>query len=245
MSRVSGAASGASKGYQVGGGYGAIAGGILGFVAGGKEAKAQARFIEEQKKAIAARNKAVIVETSRQIGELNRQRTIASLQTTEAIAHYKRKAGAEKGSARAAIASADTIGTAAIYMQAETERQLQEAKAMSEFNLETTQENINASAQTLINQALNQYTGLEGIASQLEQQASSEAMEILGAAGDFMGSYMQKNPNAFDSKEDIKMNYSTASGDGKFSTADFTNKNYSGSFSGMSSSTGKSGGWIK
>ena len=247
MSKASGAASGAQKGYQVGGGWGALAGAVIGFVAGGKEERAQKRFLEDQKKAIEARNKAVMLETSRNIAEFNRQRTLASLQTTEALAHYKRQAGAQTGSMRAAIATADNIGTASLYMQADVERQRAEAEAMAEFNLETTQENINAQAQTLINQALNAYTGLEGIASMLDQQAASEAMSILGSAGDFMGDYMQKNPDAFKSKSETtqQFNYNTNTGNGKFSTADFTSgKNYSGSF-GFSSSTGKSGGWTK
>ena len=230
---------------------GMVAGGGLGlnYITSRKNRKQVAAQLEAQKKAVEAKNKAVLLETSRQIGEMNRQRSIASLQTTEALAHYKRQAGSQTGSMRAAIATADNIGTASLYMQADIERQRAEAEAMSEFNLETTQENINSQAQSMINNSLSSYTGFEFMESTWNQVANAEQQQ-------FVDTMMQAATQGMSGSKPIEQDdggglFSQPAApivDGTkqtFSTSSFTTpKNYSGSF-GFSSGTGKSGGWIK
>ena len=235
--------SGATGGMVAGGGL------SLNYITSRKNRKQVAAQLEAQKKAVEAKNKAVLLETSRQIGEMNRQRSIASLQTTEALAHYKRQAGSQTGSMRAAIATADNIGTASLYMQADIERQRAEAEAMSEFNLETTQENINSQAQSMINNSLSSYTGFEFMESTWNQVANAEQQQ-------FVDTMMQAATQGMSGSKPIEQGsaggmFSQSAApivDGTkqtFSTSSFTApRNYSGSF-GFSSGTGKSGGWIK
>jgi hypothetical protein len=149
------------------------------------------RSVLNQKKAITeSRNKAMIVESSRQVSEFNRQRSIASLQTTEALAHYKRKASAEKGKLKAAIAASDTIGSAALFAIADVERTNAEAKAMALYNLGTTQDNINSMATSMLNNTLSQYQGFEFLESTWNDVAGKEKQAFIETAMSFANSKM-------------------------------------------------------
>ena len=183
---------GASQGAKMGamfGPWGMAIGGILGAFTGNSQAKQEAKALKEmyqaQLKAIQKANDANLAEQRRVTNEINRQRTTATIATSQALFHYDRQATGQQGNVKQQIAAADQKGSAAIMMEAEIIRAEEEAKAVALRNLETTQENLNANVASLANQTLasRQDAGhLAGMFSSMEESAG----DIFGALGGMM-----------------------------------------------------------
>ena len=178
---------GVSQGAQIGskfGPWGMTIGGIVGGLFGNNQAKKEAKALQElyqaQLKAIQKANDANLAEQRRVTNEINRQRTTASIATSQALFHYDKQATSEQGNVKQQIAAADQRGSAALMLEAEIIRAEEEAKAISLRNLETTQENLNANVAALANQTLasRQDAGhLAGMFSSMEESAE----DIFGA----------------------------------------------------------------
>lgn len=128
------------------------------------------------------RNKAVLAETARNIGELNRQRTVLNMQTNQALFHTGQSADATRSDLSVLQGVTDSIGSTSRVLLSDVERQESEAKAVTIQNLETEQFNLNASLDTMINSGISQYTGMKYGAS---SQANREIMgKLLGTSID-------------------------------------------------------------
>ena len=172
---------GASQGAKIGskfGPWGMAIGGVLGGLFGNNQAKKEAKALQElyqaQLKAIQKANDANLAEQRRVTNEINRQRTTATIATSQALFHYDKQATSEQGNVKQQIAAADQRGSAALMLEAEIIRAEEEAKAISFRNLETTQENLNANVASLANQTLasrHDAGHLAGMFSSMEESA--------------------------------------------------------------------------
>ena len=131
--------------------------GLLGGLANKKAAK-QAQ--EDYNRMARERNKAVLAETARNIGELNRQRTVLNMQTNQALFHTGQSADTARSDLSVLQGVTDSIGSTSQVLLSDVERQESEAKAVTLQNLETEQFNLNASLDTMINSGISQYTGM-------------------------------------------------------------------------------------
>lgn len=128
------------------------------------------------------RNKAVLAETARNIGELNRQRTVLNMQTNQALFHTGQSADTARSDLSMLQGVTDSIGSTSQVLLSDVERQEAEAKAVTMQNLETEQFNLNASLDTLVNSSISQYSGIKYGAS---SQANREIMgKLLGTSID-------------------------------------------------------------
>lgn len=128
------------------------------------------------------RNKAVLAETARNIGELNRQRTVLNMQTNQALFHTGQSADTARSDLSVLQGVTDSIGSTSQVLLSDVERQEAEAKAVVVQNLETEQFNLNASLDTLVNSSISQYSGIKYGAS---SQANREIMgKLLGTSID-------------------------------------------------------------
>ena len=128
------------------------------------------------------RNKAVLAETARNIGELNRQRTVLNMQTNQALFHTGQSADTARSDLSVLQGVTDSIGSTSQVLLSDVERQEAEAKAVVVQNLETEQFNLNASLDTLVNSSISQYSDIKYGAS---SQANREIMgKILGTSID-------------------------------------------------------------
>lgn len=153
--------------------------GLLGGLANKKAAK-QAQ--EDYNRMARERNKAVLAETARNIGELNRQRTVLNMQTNQALFHTGQSADTARSDLSVLQGVTDSIGSTSQVLLSDVERQESEAKAVTIQNLETEQFNLNASLDTMINSGISQYTDMKYGAS---SQANREIMgKLLGTSID-------------------------------------------------------------
>ena len=162
-----------------------------------KTAKAQ----EQAANAMAReRNLAILKETARNIGEVNRQRTVLNMQTNQALFHTGQSADTARSDLSVLQGVTDSIGSTSQVLLSDVERQESEAKAVTIQNLETEQFNLNASLDTMINSGISQYTGMKYGAS---SQANREIVGgLLGTALDVGATaYTQ---GLFKSKPDTK-----------------------------------------
>ena len=171
--------------------------GLLGGLANKKAAK-QAQ--EDYNRMARERNTAVLAETARNIGELNRQRTVLNMQTNQALFHTGQSADATRSDLSVLQGVTDSIGSTSQVPLSDVERQESEAKAVTLQNLETEQFNLNASLDTMINSGISQHTGMKYGAS---SQANREIVGgLLGIASDVGATaYTQ---GLFKSKPDTK-----------------------------------------
>ena len=171
--------------------------GLLGGLAN-KEAAKQAQ--EDYNRMARERNKAVLAETARNIGELNRQRTVLNMQTNQALFHTGQSADTARSDLSVLQGVTDSIGSTSQVLLSDVERQESEAKAVIVQNLETEQFNLNASLDTLVNSSISQYSDIKYGAS---SQANSEIVGgLLGTALDVGATaYTQ---DLFKSKPDTK-----------------------------------------
>ena len=171
--------------------------GLLGGLAN-KEAAKQAQ--EDYNRMARERNKAVLAETARNIGELNRQRTVLNMQTNQALFHTGQSADTARSDLSVLQGVTDSIGSTSQVLLSDVERQESEAKAVIIQNLETEQFNLNASLDTLVNSSISQYSDIKYGAS---SQANSEIVGgLLGTALDVGATaYTQ---DLFKSKPDTK-----------------------------------------
>lgn len=171
--------------------------GLLGGLANKKAAK-QAQ--EDYNRMARERNKAVLAETARNIGEINRQRTVLNMQTNQALFHTGQSADTARSDLSVLQGVTDSIGSTSQVLLSDVERQEAEAKAVVVQNLETEQFNLNASLDTLVNSSISQYSDIKYGAS---SQANREIMgKLLGTSIDVGATaYTQ---GLFSSKPDTK-----------------------------------------
>lgn len=183
---------GASQGAKMGamfGPWGMAIGGVLGGLFGNSQAKKEAKALKEmyqaQLKAIQKANDANLAEQRRVTNEINRQRTTATIATSQALFHYDRQATGQQGNVKQQIAAADQKGSAAIMLEAEIIRAEEEAKAVALRNLETNQENLNANVASLANQTLASRHDAGHLAGMFQSMEESPS-DIFGALGGMM-----------------------------------------------------------
>ena len=171
--------------------------GLLGGLAN-KEAAKQAQ--EDYNRMARERNKAVLEETARNIGEINRQRTVLNMQTNQALFHTGQSADTARSDLSVLQGVTDSIGSTSQVLLSDVERQESEAKAVIIQNLETEQFNLNASLDTLVNSSISQYSDIKyGASSQANREIAggllSTALDVGATA------YTQ---DLFKSKPDTK-----------------------------------------
>lgn len=161
---VSGAVLGASMG-SVGGPVGAAIGAVIGTVAGifsGRGATRKANKAREaQLEAMKARNKANLQEFSRVMGEVYRERAIANMETTSALAHTQKAGASANAQTQNIYASAEQTGNIVQIAKSEVQQNAEETKWQTKFNLETTYENLNAKIMSESNTATGAFAGIQ------------------------------------------------------------------------------------
>lgn len=182
---VGGAVGGAVLGAEIGsigGGLGAAIGAAVGLVAGifsGRGAnKAAKRAAEAQLEAAKARNKANVLEFARVMGEVSRERAIANIETTAALAYTKKSGVAANSQVQNAYASAEQTGNIVQYTKSSVAQDVAETEWQTLFNLETTYENLNAKIMSNANSAIGAYSGV--------QVQEAPAFDVGSAVGSIM-----------------------------------------------------------
>ena len=123
-----------------------------------KTAKAQ----EQAANAMAReRNLAILKETARNIGEVNRQRTVLNMQTNQALFHTGQSADTARSDLSVLQGVTNSIGSTSQVLLSDVERQESEAKAVTIQNLETEQFNLNSSLESMINSSISQYSSMQ------------------------------------------------------------------------------------
>lgn len=151
-----------------------IMGGIqagAGLLGGAANKKAAKQAQEDYNRMARERNQAVLAETARNIGELNRQRTVLNMQTNQALFHTGQSADTARSDLSVLQGVTDSIGSTSQVLLSDVERQESEAKAVTIQNLETEQFNLNASLDTLVNSSISQYSDIKyGASSQANRE---------------------------------------------------------------------------
>lgn len=122
-----------------------------------KVAKEQERAANEMAR---ERNVAILKETARNIGEINRQRTVLNMQTNQALFHTGATASSSMSDLSVFSGVTDSIGSTSKVLLSDIERQEAEVKATVLYNLETEQFNLNSSLESLVNSSISQYSGM-------------------------------------------------------------------------------------
>lgn len=180
-----GSGFGAAFGSQFGG-FGSLIGaaiggtvGIIGGLLGNRQAD---KTFRELSKVADLANQATLQELARNIGEVNRQRTISAMETISALQYTQGTANKESASSSAVFAQADQIGNQLVYVQSAIKDQQQEQKYMAEFNFQTQMQNMNQQVISLSNQAQNMFTGVNVAGGEFSwQQAMDDVFSSLGA----------------------------------------------------------------
>lgn len=162
-----------------------VMGGIqlgAGLLGGFAEKKAMKAAEAEYNRLAREQNKAVLAETARNIGEINRQRTVLNMQTNQALFHTGQGADTARSDASLFAAVTDSIGSTSTVMLSDIDRQESEVKATTLQNLETEQFNMNNQLATLVNSGISQYTGIKYGASSAGNQKIMAG--VLGTAAD-------------------------------------------------------------
>lgn len=136
------------------------------------------------------RNKQLMTETARQVGELNRQRTVVSMQVNQALTSTGAQAEATQSDMNVAFAISDSIGSTSQVLLSDVDRQESEAKAVTLQNYETEQFNMNSQLTSLINTGISNYAGLTtGSAALVDTQTMAN---VIGQVGNsFASAYSQ------------------------------------------------------
>lgn len=137
----------------------------------GMSQKKTAQAQEQAANAMAReRNLAILKETARNIGEVNRQRTVLNMQTNQALFHIGAASSANKSDLSVLDGTTDSIGSTSRVLLSDIERQEAEAKATTLYNLETEQLNLNSSLESMINSSISQYSGMQTGAAAVVQR---------------------------------------------------------------------------
>lgn len=143
-SSVSSAASLGSQAFVATGNPWVAAGAAaLGFLSGRSADKAKNTALKQQLELTRKQNELIIAETARGISEVNRQRTLLSLEVNRSLRHLSRAAGDATADVLNQYAAADLVGATALVAQADLDRQLDENVAMVRLNNEINNENLN------------------------------------------------------------------------------------------------------
>ena len=143
-SSVSSAASLGSQAFVATGNPWVAAGAAaLGFLSGQSADKAKNTALKQQLELTRKQNELIIAETARGISEVNRQRTLLSLEVNRSLRHLSRAAGDATADVLNQYAAADLVGATALVAQADLDRQLDENVAMVRLNNEINNENLN------------------------------------------------------------------------------------------------------
>ena len=136
------------------------------------------------------RNKQILTETARQVGELNRQRTVVDMQVNQALASTGAQAEAAQSDMNMAFAMSDSIGSTSQVLLSDVDRQESEAKAVTLQNYETEQFNMNSKLTSLINTGISNYAGLTtGSAALVNIQTEANVINAVGNS--FASAYSQ------------------------------------------------------
>ena len=136
------------------------------------------------------RNKQIMTETARQVGELNRQRTVVSMQVNQALASTGAQAEAAQSDMNVAFAMSDSIGNTSQVLLSDVDRQESEAKAVTLQNYETEQFNMNSQLTSLINTGISNYAGITtGSAALVDTQTRANVINQVGNS--FASAYSQ------------------------------------------------------
>jgi len=186
----SGVSSAASLGSQAfvatGNPWIAAGAAALGFLSGSSADKAKNKALAQQLELNRKQNELIIAETARGISEINRQRTLTSLETNRSLRHLERGAGDASADVLNQYAAADLVGATALVAQSEVERQLDENTAMIRLNNEINTENLN-------NQVVNLTQGGQSQLRDMSQELMptggklDSIFAIAGAAFDIYG----------------------------------------------------------
>ena len=145
-----------------------------------KEANEFARF----------RNRQIMTETARQVGELNRQRTAVNMQVQQALASTNKQGAAAESDMNVAFAMSDSIGSTSKVLLSDIERQENEAESVLKYNYETEQLNMNSQLTSLINQGISQYAGITtGAPQAVRAQTTANVLSTVGNS--FASAYSQ------------------------------------------------------
>lgn len=166
---------------------------LLGGLSEKKAAKEQERIYNEMAR---ERNAAVLKETARNIGEINRQRTVLNMQTNQALFHTGMSASSNRSDLSVYQGVTDSIGSTSQVLLSDVERQEAEAKATILQNLETEQFNLNVSLESLVNSSISQYTNLNtGAAAAVQRKITAgvgSSIMQLGATAYTQGLFSSK-----------------------------------------------------
>ncbi len=136
------------------------------------------------------RNKQILTETARQIGELNRQRTVVGMQVNQALASTGAQAEAAQSDMNVAFAISDSIGSTSQVLLSDVDRQESEAKAVTLQNYETEQFNMNSQLTSLINTGISNYAGITtGSAALVDTRTRANVINQVGNS--FASAYSQ------------------------------------------------------
>ena len=139
---------------------GAAIGGTLGAIGNyfhNKEAYKQGK---QQLRMAKTANSATLTQMGRNISEINRQRTILSMQTQSALMYAQAQGRAQNASNAALYAAADQVGNQALYVESAVRNMVDEQQYQSMFNLQTQQLNLNVQVQDLANTVQDRFVGV-------------------------------------------------------------------------------------
>ena len=126
-------------------------------------------------------NKAVLAETARGIGEINRQRTLSKMQTNQALLHENAEAVGAIANVDAQEAALDSIGASSTAAMLDIQRQQSEVTATTMLNFEINQDNLDTQLQSLVNSGISQYAALSSGAGAAVQSQMAGQLVNLGA----------------------------------------------------------------
>ena len=124
-------------------------------------------------------NKAVIAETARGIGEINRQRTLSKMQTNQALLHDNAEAIGAISNITTQEAALDSIGASSTAAILDVRRQQSEVTATTMLNFEINQDNLDTQLQSLVNSGISQYAALgSGAGAAVQSQMAGQLANI-------------------------------------------------------------------
>ena len=131
--------------------------GTLGAYFANKEAYKQGK---RQLKMAKTANSATLTQVGRNLNEINRQRTILSMETQSALLYAQAQGRAQNASLANVYAAADQVGNQQLYQQSAVQNVVDEQQYQSLFNLQTQQLNLNVQVQNLINASKDKFVGV-------------------------------------------------------------------------------------
>lgn len=161
-----------------------MASGLLG---NGANLKAAAKAIEAESRQVEANNKALIAETARAAGEIRRQQTYETIRTAQALLHTKAQAADMVATTNVSEAMVDRVGSSALAVRSDIQRQADTAEASIWDNNELMNENTNVAMQSMLNQAKQSFS-VPGIRAPANQTASIFAQGLIGVGAAYLSS---------------------------------------------------------